>query len=126
MLEACGVTFDRASEILIAGGLMMGKAVMPEALVTKGTTSIMILPQSQVEANETHCINCGACNAACPLGLHPISMVKHVREENRFLPLSATSQLDTCFLCGACAAVCPAHIPLVKYIKEGKACPRTP
>lgn len=126
VIEACGVTHDRDSESLIAGGLMMGKTAMPETRVTRGTTSIMILPQLQIEATETHCINCGACNAACPLGLHPIGMIKHVREENHFLPRSATTQLDTCFLCGACAAVCPAHIPLVKYIKEGKACPRIP
>jgi electron transport complex protein RnfC len=126
VVEACGVTWDGETEILVAGGLMMGKAQLPTAHVSKGTTSIMLMPRSALETRETHCINCGACNAACPLGLHPIGMVKPVQEETRPLPASVTTQLDACFLCGACAAVCPARIPLVKHIKEGKACLRTP
>ena len=125
VLDACGVSWDEDSEIIVAGGLMMGKAQPPTAHVSKGTTSIMLMPRSALAARETNCINCGACNAVCPLGLHPIAMVKSVQEEGRPLPVSVVTQLDACFLCGACAAVCPARIPLVKHIKEGKACPRT-
>jgi electron transport complex protein RnfC len=126
VVEACGVTRDEDNELLVAGGLMMGKAQPPSAHVLKGTTSIMLMPRSALVVRETHCINCGACNAACPLSLHPIGMVNPVRKEARPLPASVATQLNTCFLCGACAAVCPARIPLVKHIREGKACPRIP
>ncbi len=122
VVVACGITFDEENDQLIAGGLMMGKASIPSTKVTKGTTSIMIVPKSNLSCTESNCINCGACNVACPLGLHPIGMVKPVRGGCDSLTESVTTQLKECFLCGACAAVCPAHIPLVKHIKEGKSC----
>jgi electron transport complex protein RnfC len=122
LLEACGAAWDPEDEALIAGGLMMGRAVQPETEITKGTTSLLLLRKSALIARETNCIHCGACNVACPLGLHPIGIVNPVREGQRPLPRVVATQLEECFLCGACAAVCPARIPLVKHIKEGKAC----
>jgi Na+-translocating ferredoxin:NAD+ oxidoreductase subunit C len=122
LLEVCEVVWNPEDETLIAGGLMMGRAVQPETEITKGTTSIMLMPNSALATCETNCINCGACNVACPLGLHPIGMVNPVREGKYPLPPAVATQLEECFLCGACAAVCPARILLVKYIKEGKAC----
>jgi electron transport complex protein RnfC len=122
VVKLCNIGWDEKDEILIAGGLMMGKAVLAEELITKGTTSIMIMPKSALERTETICINCGACSVVCPLGLHPIGMVDPIRNCFQPLPNSVVTQVKECFLCGACATVCPAHIPLVKYIKEGKAC----
>lgn len=122
VVDACSIVFDENEDVLIAGGLMMGKASLRTALVTKGTTSIMVVPKSRLVYPESNCINCGACNVACPLGLHPIGMVKFVRDGCRPFSAAVATQLKECFLCGACAAVCPARIPLVKDIKEGKSC----
>jgi electron transport complex protein RnfC len=121
-LKMLDLRWDRETEVLIAGGLMMGRAVTEEFRIAKGTTSLLIMQRKGMTEEATHCINCGACNAACPLGLHPIGMVRPFINRKSRISKSVNEQIDTCFLCGACAAVCPAHIPLVKYIKEGKAC----
>jgi electron transport complex protein RnfC len=126
VLSACEISWNADQEVLIAGGLMMGKMVQPDTQITKGTTSIVIMPRASLKRTQSHCINCGACNVVCPLGLHPVGMTKPVREAKVPLAASVSTQLNECFLCGACAAVCPAHIPLVEYIREGKACQQTP
>ncbi len=122
VVDECGITLEDNVDVLITGGLMMGTAVLAKAKITKGTSSIMVVPKSRLVCEESNCINCGACNVACPLGLHPIGMVKSVRDGCQPFSDAVTTQLKECFLCGACAAVCPAHIFLVKHIKEGKSC----
>jgi electron transport complex protein RnfC len=122
IIERCGITTDPLNEVIIAGGLMMGKVAEPDELATKGTTSIMIVPKAFADHTESNCIKCGACNVACPLNLHPIGMVERCRDTKTPLSKATRIQIENCFLCGACSAVCPARIPLVKYIREGKTC----
>ena len=47
--------------------------------------------------DEGACINCGACEAACPAGA--ISEVNDKRAINA----------DSCVSCGACASACPVE-----------------
>lgn len=115
----CGYAADR--QILIAGGLMMGRAVTADEKITLGTTSVLVLDRSRVETRETACIRCGACFDACPLKLHPVALVDIIRNGERHSE-AFKSQLKECFLCGACAAVCPARIPLAVHLREGKKC----
>lgn len=119
ILETCGVAYDDARHMLVAGGLMMGKRVTPEFGIQKGTNALFVQPVTPRLCNaEEPCILCGSCFDACPLHLHPISMADRIRE--RRYSRSLETHLDECFLCGACSAVCPADIPLVQYFHEGK------
>jgi Na+-translocating ferredoxin:NAD+ oxidoreductase subunit C len=123
LLQSAGCAYDPGRQILIAGGLMMGRAVSADEQVTPGTTSILVLNRNRVETTETGCIRCGACFDACPLKLHPIALVDILRNGE---PHSGAfkSQLKECFLCGACATVCPSRIPLAVHLRKGKECQR--
>ena len=122
VLKLCDVDYNQEKEVLIAGGLMMGRLADLQAEVSKGTTSIVIVPRKMVRFRERECINCGACHKACPLNLHPIGIVRRLRNSNGRASKALELQLKTCFLCGACSAVCPSRIPLVKVIRGGKTC----
>lgn len=121
LLKSAGCTYDPVHQVLIAGGLMMGRAVTADERVTLGTTSILVLNRNRVETQETACIRCGACFDACPLRLHPIALVDIIRNGQPHCE-AFKSQMKECFLCGACAAVCPARIPLAVHLREGKKC----
>ena len=123
LLQAAGCSYQPDHQILVAGGLMMGRAVSADEKITLGTTSLLVLNRRRVETRETGCIRCGACFDACPLTLHPIALVDIIRNGQRHSE-SFKSQLKECFLCGACAAVCPARIPLAVHLREGKQCLR--
>lgn len=119
LLAATGCGFDPNHQVLVAGGLMMGRHVSLEDRVTLGTTGLFVLPARVVQARERACIRCGACHEACPLGLHPIAMVQ--RAANRG-PRTRTEKahIQACFLCGACAAACPAGIALAQRLREAR------
>ncbi len=121
LLKSVDCPYDPDRQILIAGGLMMGRALPADERITPGTTSILVLNRSRIETQETGCIRCGACFDVCPLKLHPVALADIIRNGR---PHSAAfkSQMKECFLCGACAAVCPARIPLAVHLREGKKC----
>ena len=116
------IEFDSTSEKIIAGGMMMGNIASLDFNVHKGTTSIFVIPSKALKEHTRECINCGACVDACPLDLHPIGMEKRIKRFRKHEDVSLTAHLTECFLCGACEYICPVRIPLVKKIKEGKAC----
>jgi electron transport complex protein RnfC len=119
LLDTAHIPYDPEQHLLIGGGLMMGRAITPEMNINQGTTSVLVIPRQGLESPARDCIRCGACNAACPLGLHPIGIVD--RAAKRKQPRTALrTQLDACFLCGACEAVCPSDIRLIKHLKEAK------
>lgn len=119
VLNACGVMLNKASQVLVAEGRMMGHAAGPDYRVGKGTNALMVLPkESRWERAEQACILCGSCFDVCPLRLHPVGMAQRIREKQKSRALER--QLNECFLCGACSAVCPADIPLVQIFREGK------
>jgi len=116
------IQFNDKSEKIIVGGMMMGNIVPLSFNVHKGTTSVFIISANSLKEHSRECINCGACVDACPLDLHPIGMERRIKRfkqhEDKFLSVHLTE----CFLCGACEYICPVQIPLLKKIKEGKAC----
>jgi electron transport complex protein RnfC len=119
VLKRADAPDDTAAHAIVSSGLMMGRRAAPDDPVTKGTTSIFLLPEKETAGGERPCVRCGACVDACPLNLHPAEMMVRIKA-------SATgdnalrAQVAECFLCGTCAAVCPAAIPLVDYFKEAR------
>ncbi len=122
VLDAYRLPYDPCIHILAAAGLMMGHEAQPEDPVEKTTTSLVVLPRDAVWRQERPCIRCGACNTACPLGLHPYSLVER-SQKGKTASAAFQAQLDECFLCGVCSAVCPSDIPLVQRLVEAKKCP---
>jgi electron transport complex protein RnfC len=121
VLETFELPYNPSKHIIVASGLMMGHEVTVDDCVEKTTTSLLILERENPEDQERGCIRCGACNTACPLGLHPFTLTEHIQNGTTG-STAFQMQMNECFLCGACSAVCPSNIPLVQTLTEGKQC----
>lgn len=121
VLNTYQLAFNPDTHFIADSGLMMGTEVDLDDSIEKTTLSILILKRDQTRGSERPCIRCGACNTACPLGLHPYSLVERIKKE-KTQSSAFNAQMTECFLCGVCSAVCPSNIPLVQALKEGKKC----
>ncbi|MDD3740943.1 MAG: electron transport complex subunit RsxC [Bacteroidales bacterium] len=120
LIEAAGGLPEDTGKI-VNGGPMMGKAVSTDKVpVTKGTSGVLIFPESLAERVENYnCIRCGRCVTVCPMGLEPY-LIKNMSAVKMYEELKAERALD-CMECGSCVYVCPAGVPLLDYIRLGKA-----
>jgi electron transport complex protein RnfC len=117
LIEASGGAAPEADE-LIFGGPMMGIAQpSAEMPIIKGTNGVLLKRSDRLP--EYDCIRCGRCVEACPMGLMPLEFPRHVKKG--FYEQLEAFHLMSCVECGSCAYVCPANIPIVSYIKVGKA-----
>lgn len=106
---------------VISGGPMMGFALYTlETPVTKGTSGILALPESQVKHADHFgpCIRCGRCIDVCPMGLMP-SMLS-ITAEKGFNEDAKAYNLFDCFECGTCTYVCPSKRPIVQLVRLAK------
>lgn len=120
LLEFAGCQFDRVGKV-INGGPMMGIAQYSlEVPVVKGTSGIVVqTPEEMALAAEQPCIRCSRCVDSCPVFLEPYHIAQLVKV-GRWEAVD-DYHIMNCMECGCCAYVCPANIPLVQYIKLGKA-----
>jgi len=116
LLQQCGGATKGPAK-LIAGGPMMGVALLGDAPVAKTTGNVLVMGEVKEEP-ETPCIRCGRCLEVCPMGLMPTLLAKLVRA-GRYEDCLSGSILS-CDECGCCAYVCPSRIPLVHLMREGK------
>jgi electron transport complex protein RnfC len=120
VLEHCGGLRPDAREVIF-GGPMMGMAQKSlDVPVLKGTSGILCLDRgSAAPAREYPCIRCGRCLDACPMFLNPTRLAQLARAEH--LDELESQNLMGCFECAACSFVCPSRIPLVQWMRIGKA-----
>lgn len=120
LIDLCGGMPQDALKV-INGGPMMGRALANiDAPVTKGTSGIVIMRNREsLRTPASSCIKCAKCVGVCPMGLEPYLLNKLTRLK-RFDDLGPLRITD-CIECGSCAYTCPASIPLLDYIRVGKA-----
>ncbi len=99
----------------------MGKAaVSAEFPITKGTSGVLLLDESEAKRREVqNCIRCAKCVDACPMGLEPF-LYEKLAEKGRWDDLDVLNVTD-CIECGCCSYTCPSARPLLDYIRLAKA-----
>jgi electron transport complex protein RnfC len=119
LIEAAGGLPEDAGKV-ISGGPMMGKALNDlEVPVTKGTSGILILPDTQSKRPQGKvCIRCTQCVTACPMGLEPYLLMT-LGEKERWEDVESNRVMD-CIECGSCSFICPSDRKLLDFIRLGK------
>ena len=120
VLEHCGGLLPDAHQVVL-GGPMMGMAQKSlDVPMLKGSSGVLCLNRGAAAPQHEHpCIRCGRCAEACPMFLNPTRLAQLARFEH-VEDLEANALLN-CFECASCSFVCPSHIPLVQWIRVGKA-----
>ena len=120
LIEAAGGLPEGITDV-INGGPMMGKSVsVTNFPCIKGTSGILLMTLNEAQdRRQTNCIRCGRCAGACPMGLQPFLLHK-LAKQNNFDETESNHIMD-CIECGSCEFTCPANIPLLDYIRYGKA-----
>ena len=120
LIEAAGGLPEGITDV-INGGPMMGKSVsVTNFPCIKGTSGILLMTLNEAQdRRQTNCIRCGRCAIACPMGLQPFLLHK-LAKQNNFDETESNHIMD-CIECGSCEFTCPANIPLLDYIRYGKA-----
>jgi electron transport complex protein RnfC len=119
LIDAAGGLPEDAGKV-ISGGPMMGKALNDlEVPVTKGTSGILVLPDTQSKRPKSKvCIRCTKCVTACPMGLEPY-MLMTLAEKELFDSVESGRVMD-CIECGSCSYICPSNRKLLDFIRLGK------
>lgn len=120
LIEACGGMPADTGKV-INGGPMMGRAMANiEAPVTKGTSGVLLMDEkSSVRKREMPCISCAKCVEVCPMGLEPY-LISKLSKLGLYDRLENEHTAD-CIECGCCSFTCPSNLPLLDYIRLGKA-----
>ncbi len=120
IVEQCGGYSDDF-EYLIAGGPMMGGALMnDEVPLVKRINAILCGAKGEFAGPQDSmpCVRCGSCANACPTSLLPQQLYWYARS-GEFDKCVEHSLFD-CIECGCCSFVCPSKIPLVQCITYAK------
>lgn len=105
---------------LIAGGPMMGRAVVSAcAPVTKGLSGLLLLTGATARRLQIQpCIRCASCVDACPMGLEPYLLSSFGRMS--LFEDAINHRVTDCIECGSCSYICPSARPLLDYIRLAK------
>ncbi len=120
LIDACGGAPEGTAKF-INGGPMMGKAMVNTDIpVTKGTSGVILVDESEAKRNAPgDCIRCAKCVAACPMGLEPYLIEKQA--EYALWEDAEKEDAADCMECGCCQFTCPAARPLLDNIRLAKA-----
>lgn len=119
LINECG-GMPEGDNKLLAGGPMMGKALMSvDVPICKGTNSVTILSGDDAKRKPVQpCIRCAKCVSTCPMGLEPylLATASALHDWEKVEAAGVTS----CIECGSCQFTCPAHRPMLDNIRLGK------
>ena len=120
LIDVCG-GMPEGDNKLLAGGPMMGKALMSaDVPVCKGTNSITILSGDDARRKPVQpCIRCAKCVSACPMGLEPYLLA--TLSAKQMYDRAEQEEIVSCIACGSCQFTCPSHRPILDNIAQGKA-----
>lgn len=124
VIEHCGGLRSSFRQVVL-GGPMMGMAQKSlDVPIVKGCSGVLCLDRAApTPLRDLPCIRCGRCIEACPMFLNPARLAQLVRAEH--VEELEGLHLMNCFECAACSFVCPSRIPLVQWMRMGKALLRT-
>ncbi|MBQ9514422.1 MAG: electron transport complex subunit RsxC [Clostridia bacterium] len=119
IIEYCGGKKDGVLK-LIAGGPMMGKALISFTQYAKKTDSglLLLVKGEASDSAPTNCINCGVCAKNCPMRLMPMYIEAYALSGD-FKNAEKYGAMN-CIECGSCAYNCPAKRALVQSISQSK------
>ena len=123
LIEFGGGLRETAGKVLFGGPMMGIAACSLDEPIIKTTGAITVFTKkSSVAAEETACIHCGRCVAACPLNLNPTEYSKALDLENKEDRIGRLEKYKVmlCMECGCCSYVCPANRPLVQNNRLAK------
>ncbi len=119
LVEAAGGLPENTGKV-ISGGPMMGRALASlDIPVTKGTSGILIMQNSEAKRGEyMDCIRCSRCVSVCPMGLEPYLLMTF--GQKKIFDRAEDDRIMDCIECGSCSYTCPSNRPLLDYIRFGK------
>ncbi|MBQ9263089.1 MAG: electron transport complex subunit RsxC [Clostridia bacterium] len=120
IIGECGGYAETPGKIFF-GGAMTGICIPNDNMpIMKSTNGIVVFNERDSKSkNESPCIHCGRCVAACPIGLNPYQ-IKVAADKSDFESAAKLHVMD-CILCGSCAYMCPSRrwlTPSFKYAKD--------
>ena len=120
IIGECGGYSETPGKIVF-GGMMTGICIPNDQMpVFKSSNGIVVLNEKQAKSkDESPCIHCGRCVAACPIGLNPYQ-IKVAADKSDFATAEKLHVMD-CILCGSCAYQCPSRrwlTPSFKFCKD--------
>lgn len=120
LIGHCGGEPESTGKV-INGGPMMGRAMSNlDSPVTKGSSGVLMMScRDAARSAEMPCISCAKCVSVCPMGLEPF-MISKLAKLGLFDRLEKERTTD-CIECGCCSYTCPSSLPLLDYIRLGKA-----
>jgi len=119
IIDFCGGFSQEPCKIIMGGPMMGVSLVGTDFPILKQNNAILAFAKDDATIKEeTDCIRCGRCAAACPLSLTPTNIVRAVKAKDT----SAMNKMGVmvCMECGSCAFSCPAGKPLVQYMRLAK------
>ncbi|HUV12170.1 MAG TPA: electron transport complex subunit RsxC [Acidobacteriota bacterium] len=120
IVDYCGGLRKETKQVVMGGPMMGMPQKSLDVPVMKGTSGILALTSVfQENVQEYPCIRCARCLEACPMFLNPTRLAQ-LAKFKRVEGLQDYHAFD-CFECASCSFVCPSNIPLVQWIRVGKA-----
>jgi len=116
----CG-GFSQEPGKIFFGGAMTGICIPnTQVPMAKSTNGIVVFNEKEGKSkDESPCIRCGRCVAACPIGLNPYQ-IKVAADKSDFAAAEKL-HVNDCMLCGSCAYACPSRrwlTPSFKFAKD--------
>jgi len=120
VIEHCGGLRSGVRQVVLGGPMMGFPQKSLDVPILKGSSGVLCLDRAAtVPLREFPCIRCGRCVEACPIFLNPTRLAQLIRADR--VEELEPHHLMSCFECGACSFVCPSRIPLVQWMRVGKA-----